>query len=406
MTQISDADVTLKDSDQKHSLIILALSMLISATGTNIILVALSVNYFQETASAVGAAGVYVAQFLPIFLLMPVAWRLCDRVSVRSGLVSLELGACVATISVGLAVSSGLFGLAYALLFIRGFFDMTTKVARNVALKTYLDNARIDRANNLVMICNYVGQALGALIGFLLIALAPIHLIALINGATYVISAFICLSLIAVDPVRTASGGYIELFKRGRNALMQNHAVRHAMAFLVFSVVFLQAFNQVARVWIPLGWLNLPPEFGAMSEAVGVAGIVLGVLVVHYRFSGDRLLSAPLFAIFIIASVTMVGPFLTKVPALTFLFYFLFMFMFEVSFMISMNRVLKISAREDVPCLMVMFYGLAFGGMAITTLLIGFTADIFKLPTVSIAVLLIAIITSILLVSIDRVSKA
>lgn len=114
-----------------------------------------------------------------------------------------------------------------------------------------------------------------------------------------------------------------------------------------------------------------------------MAGIVLGVLAVHCRFSGNRLLSAPLFAIFILASVTMVGPFLTEVPALTFVFYFLFMFMFKLSFMISMNRVIKISAREDVSCLMVMFYGLAFGGMAITTLLIGFTADIFKLPTVS-----------------------
>ncbi|MDX8355490.1 MFS transporter [Cognatiyoonia sp. IB215182] len=395
--------MTIRQDHQNNSIIgnqlisqrLLAGSMLISATGTNIILVALSVGFFQESASALGAAGVYVAQFLPIFILMPVAWKLADRYEPKRTLIGLELGAGVATLMVGLSVATGSFYLAYALLFVRGFFDMTTKVARNVALKSYLDDEHIDRANNIVMTCNYIGQALGAVIGFALISVLSMTSIAMANAATYVISSLVCLLLPVVSAIRSDTGGYTSLFIRGKKALLADTTILHSMIILVFSVIFLQAYNQVARVWLPLAWLELPPQYGAVSEAIGVLGIVAGVAFVNFCFTGDRNAAAPLSLIFVAACITMITPFISTVPAITFVFYFMFMFAFEVAFMVSMNRILKNADRGDVPCLMVIFYGTAFGGMALTTILMGLATDHFGLLPVAAALATIAAIATL-----------
>ncbi len=256
---------------------------------------------------------------------MPVAWRLADRLPARNALIGLEIGAALATLCVGLAVAAGYFYLACGLLFIRGFFDMTTKVARNVALKAHLDDSYIDRANNLVMTCNYVGQAIGTVVGFWLISFVPITAIAAANACTYVLSALTCLLLPFIPAVRSDIGGYISLFHRGRVALLSSRTIMHAMIILVFSVVFLQAFNQVTRVWIPLAWLGLPPQYGAISEAVGVFGIVARVVFVNYLFTGSRNMKAPLTTILVFASFSMIAPFVAQNPLITFSPCFAFM---------------------------------------------------------------------------------
>lgn len=368
---------------------LLVLSMFTSTVGTNLILIALSVHLFGTSRSALQAAGVYIAQFAPVIVLMPVAWRICDRLPSRTALVLLEIASGLLTLSVGLAAWAGETTLLYALLFGRGFFDMTTKAARNVAVKSLAAEEgaaadRVVRANNLVNAASYLGQAVGALLGFLLIARTPLIGVAAINAATFALSAALCARLPLRPAVCSAQGGYRELWSRGRDALTGNPPVARAMGYLVATVVILQGFNQVARLWLPLQWLHLSPAAGAVSEAVGVAGIIAGLLIVSRFLTGDGAWKWPLSLVFIMAAVAMTSPFWSQRAEISFACYFLFMGLFEIVFMLSMNRILAGAPAADVPCLMIMFYGLAFGGMAVSALIVGAAADRWGLPLASI----------------------
>ncbi len=141
----------------------------------------------------------------------------------------------------GLVVANSAFYLAYSLLFVRGFFVMKTKVARDVALKNFLDDEFVDRVNNVVISGNYVDQVLGAVVGFALVLVLSFTIIATVNAGTYIVSAFACALLPVAAAVRSDTGGYISLCKRWEKVVLSNKMIMHSMITLGLLVVFLQA---------------------------------------------------------------------------------------------------------------------------------------------------------------------
>jgi hypothetical protein len=366
--------------------------MFTSTVGTNILLVALSVMFFERHQSSMAAAGVYVAQFTPIILLMPAAWWLCDRLEPRRNLPLLEGLSMLATLLVGFSVAYAPPFITYALLFVRGFFDMTTKAARNVALKTFADDKGVAKANSVVTAASYLGQAAGAIVGFLLIGRAGIVAIAMVDAASYALSGLICLKLPVAQAIKSASVGYAAMLRRGRRALVSNPEGLQAFWILIAAVIFLQGYNQVARLWIPLAWLKLPANGGAISEAIGVAGIVAGLVLAATWLSGSKTWQRNLLLSYVLSSVLMFLPFQTTNIYGSFAFYFLFMTCFETAFMIAMNNLLESTEKADVPCIMVLFYGLAFGGMTVSVVLLGLSTDVWGLPAVAIVLCGLAIL--------------
>jgi len=147
---------------------------------------------------------------------------------------------------VRLVVANSAFYLAYSLLFVRGFFVMTTKVASDVALKNSLDGECVDRVNNVVVSGNYVDQALGAVVGFALVLILSFTIIATVNAGTYIVSAFACALLPVAAAVRSDTGGYISLFKRWEKVVLSNKMIMYSM--ITFGRL-LTGVNQVARIW-------------------------------------------------------------------------------------------------------------------------------------------------------------
>ena len=365
---------------------LLAVSMFASTVGTNLMLVALSAHLYTQSSSNLAASGVYVAQFLPIVFLMPLAWRICNRLPLRSALVGLELVSGLVTIVVGLMVVTGWLWLAYVVLVARGFFDMTTKSARNVALKFVCTDGSVAQANNLVTAANFLGQTAGAVLGFVLIANVSILSIALIDAASFLLSALICLRLPSIRAVGAVDGGLQALWTQGKAALRADLDVMRAMIYLVGTVVLLQSFNQVARVGVPLAWLGLPPHAAALNEIIGTVAVVVGLVIVAAFFTGKKA-HPPLWVFFCAAILSVVTPFLTKEPVGSFALYFAFMILFEMSFMISKNQLLARCRDEDTPCLMVIYYGVAFGGMTIATLGMAAAADLSGFHVVTAAII-------------------
>ncbi len=60
-----------------------------------------------------------------------------------------------------------------------------------------------------------------------------------------------------------------------------------------------------------------------------------------------------------------------------------------------MSRILKNADREDVLCLMVIFYGMAFGGVAVTTIIMGVAADQVGLPILAVILAVLASLAAI-----------
>lgn len=321
------------------------------------------------------AAGVYVAQFTPVILLMPLAWRICDRYEPRLSLYSLEMCSMASTLLVGFSVIFAPSPVTYALLFVRGFFDMTTKAARNVALKAYCGSSAIGAANNKVTAASYVGQAVGAAAGFFLIGKLGMLGIAAIDAASYFVSALLCRALPAAEAANASSGGYKEMLRQGIAAMKSNSDIFLSFCVLTASVVFLQGFNQVARLWIPLAWLKLPASYGAISEVIGLGGIVAGLLLASGPFAKTAAWRSQMIAAFVGSSVFGLMPLLTTNPVGSFGFYFLYMALFELAFMMSMNNLLEVCDKKTMPCIMVLFYGLGFGGMTLTVILLGILTD-------------------------------
>jgi len=376
---------------KSKNIIILALSMFISTLGTNLVLVAIAIYLFSSQSSILSASGVYIAQFLPVAFFMPIAWKICNREYPKFSLCSMEGFSAIITLLIGIALAYHLYSLVYLLFMCRGFLDTTTKACRNVCLKLMSEGDEVRQANNIIMGSNFLGQAIGSLIGFLLIGKVAMMSIIWIDAITFLISAILCFGLPNIKN-QTEPNNHQSLWKEGYRIIKSNHSIFIAMFYLFLTVIFMQSFNQIARNWLPLVWLHLPNRVGALSEVIGCLGIVTGLMIVSVFLTKGKTKQSQLQISFFIAIFSMALPFLSINPIISLAFYFIYMVLFEVSLMVAMNQLLYHCNTQETPSIMVIFYGSAFGGMSIITLIIATATDKWGLPIVTAIMLLLAVL--------------
>jgi MFS family permease len=377
---------------------LLSLSMLFAMFGTNMFLVSLSVHFFESTSSNLAAAGVYVAQFLPAIFLMPIAWKICDRLPFRRALITLEMSSAALTALVGIAVLVGYEIVGFALLAVRGFVEMTTKSARGVAVRNLVPTSDVGRANLWVTAGNFVGQTVGAVVGFWLIATASMEAVLSVGVAAFLISALVCAYLPTIAAVGASNTvAHASLWRAARQTLSRDMGLLRAFFYLLATVVLLQSLNQVVRVGLPLSWLKLPSEIGALNETIGSIGVFVGLMVVWRYFADANQHSNKLPFLFLVAvffsSVTF---FLPPEPVTAFIIYFFFMVTFEVSYMVALNGVLSLCRSDEAPTVMVLFYGLGFGGMTIIALLMGAYVDLYGFTMLALVLIGVSVVLTLL----------
>ena len=379
------------NKSRKHGMLILSSSMFISTTGSTLMLIALSVSIFFVNSNLFDASGVYVAQFIPVALLMPIAWFICNKYVQNIALPVLEIISALITIGIGYFLLVKFNVCVYILLVIKGFLDMTTKAIRNVSLKLITREENIAKYNNILMSSNFLGQAVGAVIGFVMINKVSINEVAIIDAFSFVISAILCIYLPSKQKIdRADDKNYISFWKNGLNILKNNDTLFRAMIYVLMTVILMQSFNQVARIFIPLVWLGLPKSGGAISEVIGCSGILIGVILVNFFLSGSKSNNLRLF--FRIALFSIVLLIVSHNVIICFIFYLIYMILFEVSFMISFNSLLAQCKLEDTSNIMVIFYGMAFGGMSLVTMVISLITTKFGFIVTIIMLVLVGVI--------------
>ncbi|RII79665.1 MFS transporter [Pseudomonas monteilii] len=374
------------------SIFYLSLSALISSAGTTLFVSALALSLFNMDSSAVKATSVYIAQFLPVIFLLPLAVKICDSYAVRRGLVTVEIVSALITVFMGLCVQADWLIPLYLVLAVRGFLELITKTFRSVGVKSFADPVGLDKANNLVMGGSFVGQALGALAGFLLVSRIPLLYIAIIDGVTYLLSALCCIKIASSDVRRQSRSSGFNSSWAGLAEIRENNNLR--LYFMYFSLVLIifQSYNQVARTWIPLAWLNLGLGKGIIGEMIGCMGIVVGLLIVSFFLSSPKNVKGLAFLSIFLTCLFVSTPFVTLSPVLSLALYFVYMVLFEIGLMVSMNGLLAVCPQHRVASVMGLFYGFSFGGVTISGLSMAFAADYYRLPAVSVVLSVVAVV--------------
>ncbi|MDI5936808.1 MULTISPECIES: MFS transporter [unclassified Micromonospora] len=365
-------------------------SMFVSTIGTGLLLVALSVAYYQRSGEALAAGLVFAAQFLPLIVLMPIATRLCDRLPTRTLMVRLDLVSVVVSLGIGVVFGAA-FLPVFLLLVARGFLEMTTKSARGVAIKTYLPDELVERGNTLLNSAYFLGSTAGGLVGGMVIGRVPVVVVAALASVGFAVSAACCRALPPAPAPGSGAGVASGVWRRSLGVLRRDTELTRAFSYLVATVVLFQGVNQIARVWLPLTWLGTPASGAAWLEAVSVSGIVAGMVLVMVGLPARWRL--PVRLLFALTAGLMLVPFATHRTAPAFASYFVYTMVFEIVYLVSFGVVLARTDQGDLPAVMVLFYGVAFSGMTVTVIAVGALTDRYGLPAVLLAVAVAALAT-------------
>lgn len=355
-------------------------AVFVSTAGSNLLLIAMSSRYYLDKSDALGAGLIYAAQYVSVVLLSPVALRLSEAFLPCRVLFWAEMAGAGMSLLAAWALNS-VFAVALCLLVGRGFLELLVKTSRGVAVKIVGSEVGVEWANNRVNGAYFLGSAAGGLIGVVALNSMSILGVALVNMATFIISALLYARLPAWSQDRK-SGLQNNVFRRTLRLMQDDVTVRKPLVLLLLLVILFQGINQVGRVWIPIQWLGLGLDGPAMLEVFSVAGIVTGLVLVGVFFSGDKRKRLPIELAVVGCAAASYLPFLSKALPWVMFAYWLYMVLFEVAFMRALNTIFLVASKEDIALVLTFFYTTAFAGTALTVMIVGALLNCMSLASV------------------------
>jgi hypothetical protein len=355
-------------------------AVFVSTAGSNLLLIAMSSHYYLDKSDALGAGLIYAAQYVSVVLLSPVALRLSEAFLPRRVLFWAEVAGAGMSLLAAWALNS-VFAVALCLLVGRGFLELLVKTSRGVAVKIVGSEVGVEWANNRVNGAYFLGSAAGGLIGVVALNSMSILGVALVNMATFIISALLYARLPAWSQDRK-SGLQNNVFRSTLRLMQDDVTVRKPLVLLLLLVILFQGINQVGRVWIPIQWLGLGLDGPALLEVFSVAGIVTGLVLVGVFFSGDKRKRLPIELAVLGCAAASYLPFLSKALPWVMFAYWLYMVLFEVAFMRALNTIFLVASKEDIALVLTFFYTTAFAGTALTVMIVGALLNCMSLASV------------------------
>ena len=248
--------------------------------------VALVVLVFDLSGSGLGVAGAVMFEVLPVLLLGPVAGLAADRLPRRRLMVSADVFRAAAALV--LAVVGDAVGVAYAAAFGLSAGAVLFNPAAGSLLPEVVRREEVVSANSVMWTAAVIAQiALAPLAGFA-IAAWGVEVAFGINGATFVVSAFL---LFGLQAGRTRANVAV----RGWAGVLAGvHTVRsHPMLARLAVVQVLASMSAGATsgllVVLAQRWLGVGPAgFGALLAAIGAGAAAGPLLFRRFINAADR----------------------------------------------------------------------------------------------------------------------
>ena len=164
----------------------LSIARAISVTGTQVALIALTFQIYQQTNSAVWVSGVFLATFASQGILTPIGGWLGDRYDRRTVMIVSDLGA--AAVFAGLVFAETPW-LLLALALLATIAEVPFLPASQAAIPNLAAPDDLAWANGLVLQAFSIGITVGPLIGGVLVGAVGVGAAFGINAASFLVSA-------------------------------------------------------------------------------------------------------------------------------------------------------------------------------------------------------------------------
>lgn len=307
-------------------------AMLASTAGTFLLLLALSLTLFTGSGSGFQASAVFGVQWLLPLAAAPLIGWLGSRFRPRGVLAAADVAGALLSLAVGFASGSGLLAV-FVLLALRGLAEAVTKSVRVVALKRHMRPADLERAASLFNTSQYLGGAVGGLLGAALVERLTLPEIAAIDALTFGFAA-LCYLLLPAEIRREGAGGpppTARVWRAARRALAGRPGLLANFHYLLLVTAIFQGFHNVARTPLPVGQLGLGAGGLMLLQVLSSTAIVAGALFVALFMQGPRGRVHPALLVAATAAA-MVGAVLLREPVASLALYTVFIFGFEVAF--------------------------------------------------------------------------
>lgn len=366
--------------------ILLWLAMLVSSTGTFMLLLVVSSHLLRAHGSGLGAASVFAFQWALPVVLASLVRRFAESPNLRRVVVSSEIGGAMVSVAIGLMLGSQSMIPVVLCFLVRGMFEAVTKTARVVLVKLMFQGPALTAASSTFNLSYYVGGVLGGLLGAALVMHVSLMTVCLIDATTFVFSAGCYLLLPKVGvPSRKATTARRGAILDTLTLMRGDRALWAAVGYLVAATGVFQGFHNAARTLLPIRHLGLADTAVMQLQMVSGTAIVGGALLVPLLGRRTQM-RAFAFGVHVLASLSLWFTAQVGTPLALFIAYFGFIFLFEVAFTAAQASMIQSCPAEAMPTLSAGSNALGTGLLIGFSLLSGWLSDRLPMSTVTLLV--------------------
>ncbi len=363
-------------------------AIFLASVATYFLLMTLAANVFAASGSALWANSVVLTQWLPAVVALVPIRRAVARHPPRALLMFCELASALLLVAV--LFSAGTLALLMAVLLLKGSMDALSKVSRTVALKNYFSGKTLETAASYYNTAALAGQAVGALMGALLLGHLDMGAMLAVCGALHLAAAALYQSLPAASTAASAPAGGP---KQAAEAQAADAArLRSAIVYFIAAICLYQGFHNIARSAFPVRQLGMAESAIGLVQTLTNVAYIAGAFVAarfslaagRYALVGPLAHAAPILCLVPLAFVT------APVPGLA--VYALFAFGFEVAFCVHLRYIITAAPAARLGAIVANTNAMALGAMVCFSLAGSWVADRVGLWVVTGAVLLLSLL--------------
>lgn len=291
---------------QRRDLRLLLSANVVSLCGDWVLGIGIAYAVYDLTGSTLASAGSLLAAFLPQVVVGPVAGVFVDRWDRRRTMIVANLAMAVAVLPLVLVSDAGSVWLLYPLLVLQSVIEVFFAPAEQAFLPRLVPEDELVTANALNGQVGQVARLVGGGLGGVAAAAGGIPAVALLDAATFLVSAFL-LSRIRTSGAVSAPDGEAAVaeveqrFARFRTELVDGVRVvrgsRVLVVILVFALITSTGEGIMGTLFAPfvndvLGGSG--QAYGIISGSQAIGGVVGGLIAasIGHRLSPVLLLGA------------------------------------------------------------------------------------------------------------------
>lgn len=176
---------------KNRNLQLLCSAIVLSTTGSWLLIYALSTSLYLQTGSLVSSSMVFFSKIIPSAVAGIIGGNLADRIHPRNLLRILNVVCFFFTLFYLIPVQTHSYWLLYLLIAIRSLFDHTETMGREVSVVCFFENSLQLKANTLINTANLVSMAFASALGIFLLKILSLQSLILFDAVTFLASAII-----------------------------------------------------------------------------------------------------------------------------------------------------------------------------------------------------------------------